>query len=266
MRAIPGFAIVALAAAVAAAAPPAARPSSRAGALAPAPFTVGGDVALHSLMALADGHLQKVSDVLRLLAATDRARTADWERIRAPLAEAATMTVPAVFWFARSDGEYWTAPLGRAEGNIADRTYFPRLLAGKSVLGDLVVSKSTNRNTAIVAVPIRNREDKVVGALGASVYLDKLGELVRREMGDLPPEAVFFAIDARPMGAIHSDPSLIFTDPMKLGDETMRGAFRQILSSDEGAVSYAFRGRPRTLLYRKSEVTGWWYAFGVSRP
>jgi hypothetical protein len=263
MRRIFRFATIVLLAAVCGV-PPAAGSPSRSGAPAPAPFTVAGDVALHSFMALSDGHLQKISDVLRLLAATDRARAADWERIRAPLTEAGKMVVPAVLWFALPNGEYWTAPLGRAEGNISDRAYFPRLLAGKSVLGDLVVSKSTSRNTAIVAVPIRGASDRVVGALGASVYLDKLGETVRREMGGLAPGEVFFAIDAGPRGAIHSDPSMIFTDPMALGDEKMRAAFRQILSGDRGTVSYTFRGQPRTMLYEKSAVTGWWYAFGVS--
>ena len=49
-----------------------------------------------------------------------------------------------------------------------------------------------------------------------------------------------------------------------LGDEGMRRAFTKILSSDEGVVRYTFRGRERTMLYRKSPVTGWWYAFGTS--
>ena len=240
------------------AAPPPAPPRPEAS------FTVGGRVALHAFMALADGHLQKTADVLRLLASTDRVRSGDWERIRRPLAEAGEMTVPAVLWFARPDGEYWTAPLGRAPGNISDRPYFSRLMAGGTVLGELVVSRSTSRNTAIVAVPVRGAREAVIGALGASVYLDKLGEIVRREMGDLEPGMVFFAIDGKPMGAIHSDPALIFTDPMKLGDEAMRRAFARILSSDEGTVTYTFRGRSRTMLYRKSAVTGWWYALGVS--
>jgi hypothetical protein len=30
-------------------------------------------------------------------------------------------------------------------------------------------------------------------------------------------------------------------------------------------VTYSFRGRERTMLYRRSPVTGWWYAFGATR-
>lgn len=230
-----------------------------------APFTVDGQVALHSFMALSDGHLQELADMLRLLAATDDARSGTWERIREPLAGVSAMTVPAVLWFAEPKGAYWTLHEGRAAGNLSDRPYFPRVLGGTAVIGDLVVSRSTNRNTAVVAVPVRRDDQGVVGVLGASVHLDSLGAIVRREMGGLEGGFLFFSIDSKPMGAIHSDPSLIFTEPMQLGDEAMRRAFQEILSRTEGTVTYTFRGAPRTMIYRKSPVTGWWYAVGVAR-
>lgn len=230
-----------------------------------AAFTVDGQVALHSFMALSDAHMKKLADLLQLLATTDDARSGDWERIRGRLDGMTSMTVPAVLWFARPDGSYWTMAEGRAAGKLSDRAYFPRVLGGQTVLGDLVVSRSTSRNTAIVAVPVRGRADAVVGVLGASVHLDRLGALIRQEMGGLEGDLLFFAIDSTPKGALHSDPAMIFTEPMRLGDEGMRKAFTEMLSSAEGTVTYTFRDRPRTVLYRKSPVTGWWYALGVLR-
>jgi uncharacterized protein with GYD domain len=62
------------------------------------------------------------------------------------------------------------------------------------------------------------------------------------------------------------DPSLIFVDPYKLGEE-VRKAFTEMRSRREGVVTYTFRNRQRTVLYRKSPVTGWWYGFGsVQNP
>lgn len=226
------------------------------------PFTVDGRLALHSLMSLGDGHLQEMADFLSLIAGTEAARSADWERIRAPLAEAAERNVPAVLWFAVPDGGYWTLEEGRA-GDLSDRPYFPRVLAGETVIGELVVSRSTHRNTAIVAVPVRGPDDAVVGVLGSSIQLDSLSVLMRREMGGLDPGLVFFAIDSEPLGAVHSDPAMVFTEPMELGDEGMRNAFTQILAGEEGVVTYTFRESRRTVLYRKSSVSGWWYGFGV---
>ena len=229
-------------------------------------FTVDGQAALHALMSLSDAHLQKLADVLTILATTDAVRSGEWERIRAPLAQAARMNVAAAHWFARPDGSYWTLEQGRATGSLADRAYFPRALAGRTVIGELVVSRSTNRNTAVVAVPVRGRDDAVVGVLGSSVHLDSLGALLRREMGGLERRLLFFAIDSQPLGALNSDPALIFTEPMSLGDEGMRQAFTRILATGEGAVTYDFRGSRRTVLYRRSPVTRWWYGFGVLRP
>lgn len=226
-------------------------------------FTVDGQVALHSFMSLSDAHLNHLADLLHLLAATDAARSGDWQRIRGPLGEVATMSVPAVLWYARLNGDYWTVQQGRVAGNLTDRAYFPKVLRGQTVLGDLVVSHSTSRNTAIVAVPVRGRGNAVTGVLGASVHLDSLGGLIRRELGGLEERLIFFAIDSVPRGALNSDPNLIFTEPMKLGDENMRAAFTEILTQNEGTVIYNFRGHRRTVLYRKSPVTGWWYAFGA---
>lgn len=71
-----------------------AQPASSRRATAPS-FTVNGQVALHAFTSLSDAHLAKMADVLTLLAATDASRSARWERIRAPLAEASRMNVPA---------------------------------------------------------------------------------------------------------------------------------------------------------------------------
>jgi hypothetical protein len=227
--------------------------------------TVDGHVALHSFVALSDAHLQKLADAMRMLATTDAARSADWQRIGAPLAEVARMNVPAVNWFARPDGSYWSVQEGRATANLSDRPYWPRLMAGQTVIGDLVASRATGKSSAIVAVPVRGAEGLIVGVLGSSVYLDSLSLRIEREM-QLEPDHLFFSLDAEPLVGLNSNPQIIFLRPLEEGDPELATAMRQILSREEGVVSYRFRGAPRTVLYRKSLVTGWWYGFGVLQP
>lgn len=220
-------------------------------------FTVDGQIALHSLMSISDAHLQQLADILKILATTDAVRSGDWERIHAPLAEAARMNVPAVYWFAQPDGAYWTLDKGRVTAKLSDREYFPRLLAGQAVIGQLEVSRSTNCNTAIVAAPIHGPKNSVVGALGCSVHLDSLSELIRSEMGGLEDAMLFYSIDVRPLVALNSEPKIIFIEPMKLKDEGLHHPFSEMLSGKEGVVKYTFQGIWRTVLYHKSSVTGW---------
>jgi hypothetical protein len=172
------------------------------------------------------------------------------------------MNVPAVYWFSRPDGTYWTLDQGRASAKLSDREYFPHVLAGQTVIGELVVSLSTNRNTAIVAVPVHGQNNSIVGVLGCSVYLDSLSALIRNEMGGLDDGLFFYSFDAKPLVALHADPTIIFIEPMKQEDEGLQQAFREMLSGREGKVRYVFRGVPRTVLYCTSPVTGWWYGLG----
>lgn len=228
----------------------------------PAPgFSVDGRVALGSLMALADGHLVKLADSMHLLAATPEAQSADWGKLHEPLARVGALNVAALNWFALPDGSYWSVQEGKAAGNLARRAYFPRVLAGETVIGELVASTATGRSAAIVAVPVPGMDGRITGVLGASVYLDRLSAQLEREM-DLDDTMIFFSFDAQPLVGLDWDPGLIFIDPTRLGQEDLSRAFQDMLARTEGVSSYRFRGKHRTVLFRRSPVTGWWYAFG----
>ena len=227
----------------------------------PQDFAVDGHVALASLVALSDGHLQQIANHFQVLAATEDARSADWQRVNSRLAAVEQVNVSGLFWFALADGSYWSVDQGPAAGNLAVREYWPRLMAGQVVLGDLVASKATGKSSAIVAVPVRDEHGSVVSVLGASVYLDSLSLLLKREI-DLQPNQIFFSVDATPIGALQDDPAQIFLDPYDLGEPELEAAIREMLAGSEGVVNYSFRGKRRTVLYRKSLVSGWWYAFG----
>jgi hypothetical protein len=226
------------------------------------PLSVSAEVALSSLIALSDGHLQKMADSLHLLASGDAARAQDWERLEAQLAEVAERNVDALNWFALPDGSYWSVQHGPEAGNLAIRGYFPRVLAGETIVGDLVVSRATGEPVAIVAVPVFGTEGTIVGVLGASVYLDRLSERLDREMG-LGDTEIFFSFDESPLVALVWDPQLVFLEPMQAGEPDLARAFAEMLEREAGTVRYTFRDTARTVVYRRSEVTGWWYAFGI---
>ena len=181
-------------------------------------MTVDGRIALAALIALGDGHLQHLAKALQLLATSEAARSGDWEQIKGPLGEVGQRHIPGLNWFALPDGSYWSVQEGRATGNLATRPYFPRVLAGNPVLGELVVSHATGKSVAIIAVPIIRPDHAVIGVLGSSVYLDQLSTRLQEELGlaDLP---IFYAFDATPLLALVYDADLIFPDPAQLGED-----------------------------------------------
>ncbi len=223
-------------------------------------FTVDGKVALASLVAIGDGHMVKIADEFTSMATREEIVAGDWEKIKELLKTTAAHNVPALMWFALPSGEYWTVEKDRMEANLISRPYFNRVLAGETVIGDLVVGKSTGKNVAIVAVPVF-KEKEVVGVLGCSVYLDKLSDQIKHEMA-LPPNMIFYSFNSKPIMALDWDQRLIFKDPKNLGEEVDR-AFTEMLKHEQGTVTYNFRGKTRTVLYKKSPITNWWYAIGM---
>lgn len=225
-------------------------------------ITIDGRIALASLVTITDGHLLKMRNEFQAIAARQEVVAGDWKKIKPLLKRIGDRTVPASLWFALPSGKYWTVDKDLEKANLKDRPYFPRLLAGKPVVGALVVGRSSGRNAAIVAVPVL-RNNQVVGALGASIFLDRLSALVREEM-ELPADTIFFSFDAEPLLALVWDPGLIFNRPKELGPEVDE-AFREMLTKEQGMVTYTFRGKTRDVLFKKSKITDWWYVLGRVR-
>jgi hypothetical protein len=224
---------------------------------------VDGSIALASLVSLAEGHLRAVSDSLGALAATPTAQSADWSAISGPLAAVAKMNVAGVYFFATSDGTYWTTASGRQPVTVADRAYFKAALAGHVTMGELVRSKSTGKEVATIAVPVVGANGKVVGVLGAAVFLDALSALLVREM-HLGTGVAFFAVNEKIVIALHSDPTNIFLEPSKMSPE-LDAVGRKMIENDSGVQTYTYRGKLRTMLFTRSALTGWRFGFGVVR-
>ena len=229
-----------------------------------AAFGVNANVALTSLMSLSDGHMLDVQNWLHVIAESDVAQTGKWPAIERLLAQAASANVRAVWGYARTDGSFYTLGGGQQRVKLNDRAFFKRAMQGETTIGDLLISKSTGEPVATVAVPIFGDGKQIVGLLGASVYLKDLSETIRREMG-LGPNDLFFSIDSSGVVGINGNPSLILLEPRSVNDELNR-SFTRILGQTEGSETYAFQGKKRTVVFRKSDITGWWYAFGKLLP
>jgi methyl-accepting chemotaxis protein len=226
-------------------------------------LSVDAKVALNGYTALVEAHLQGVLTALETLASTQEARSADWKRIQEPLAQLARgVTTHAAVWFVRPDGAYFTVAGGLADQSLKDRAYFPGLMAGQAVEGDLVVSKATGKKSIIIATPVK-KAGKVIGALGVSIATEKLAGWVDDKM-ELPQEVVFYALDARGRTALHRETALMFEFPSEMGSESLHDAVQQMLSKPDGTVQYTFRGAQKTAIFERSKATGWVFVLGFA--
>jgi len=226
-------------------------------------LTIDGRIGVSAAIALADGHIQSMVHSLQLLAMTEEVRSAKWEGMRGLLTRLKEVQIPAVVFFALPDGSYYTVEKGKTDQNIKDRAYFPRVMAGGVAIGDLVVSRSTGKKVMVAAVPVKSG-GKVIGVLGVSVHLDKLSELLAREL-QLPPNIVLYAIDGKQgTTALHSVTRLIFEDPARQKSETLSRAVKEMLSKEEGIVTYEFEGKRKKAYFKTSPLTGWRFALAVT--
>lgn len=146
---------------------------------------------------LADHRLGDVSIMLLTLRETSDVKSLDWDTMLPVLATLQAHLPESLVWFALPDGSYYTIEGGLMEQSLADRDYFPRLLAGEEVLGDVVVGKSSGKRSVIIAEPVYH-DGQVAGVLGVSLFLDRLIEQLEED-AQWPDDAGLRILDATGM-------------------------------------------------------------------
>ena len=214
--------------------------------------------ALSALSALADCRIEGMADALAVAAQAQYTQSLEWDKIKPLLAIIQKRFGPANVWFARPDGSYFTVDKGLTDKNLKDRVYFPKVMAGETSVGELVVSRATGGNTVITAVPVM-KDGKAVGMLGASIYLEKLAQQLKKA-SPLPAGVVFYALDSKGQIALHAQEGLIFQEATQLGSPTLTEAIKQMQANREGVVAYEFAGGRQKALFQTSAVTGWKFA------
>jgi hypothetical protein len=224
-----------------------------------APVKLEPEVALGALMGLVEEHLEGILRTEKVIAATTEAKSASWDAVR-PLLDSFSQELPtdATVWFMMTDGSYYsTAKGGLTDQNLRDRAYFPKLMAGQDVLGELVISKSTGQRSIIVAAPVV-ASGTLVAAVGVSVDAVKLAEVLNSSMM-LPESAYFYALDSNTKIALHRYQARMFQTVAEVGDESLGDAFKAVMGKERGVFDYSLNGKKMTSIFRKSPALGWYF-------
>lgn len=168
------------------------------------------EMGVAGVAALTDSHIENCVNTLEVLATTEEVKSGDWEIMLPLLTKADEVMVPGPKWFGLPDGSYYVAGMGKTDKNIADRAYFPVVMSGSNTYSELVVSRSTGEKVLVVAVPVI-KEGEVVGALGISVFLEDLSDIISEQL-KLSDDIVFYAVTAEKQVALHTDTEMILED------------------------------------------------------
>jgi hypothetical protein len=215
---------------------------------------------LSALTGLVDENLAQVRHTLELLAQCAEVRSGQWDKMQGLIQAAPLPSLPQVVWFALPDGTYYTSEKGLVSQKLNDRSYFPMLMAGQRVMGDLVVSKSTGKKSIIIAVPVQ-RGGTVIGGVGASIFVDDLSQALNSVL-KTPDDLVFYGLSPGGLTVFHRDPKLDFVDPREQKSETLKEAAEMILAEKSGEVTYEYSGTTRRMFFTTSLLTGWRIVLG----
>lgn len=213
---------------------------------------------LSAFEAFTDLRISTVQQNLQILAATSEVKSLKWEKMAELLGEYQKSDEGLAVWFMQPDGSYYTVSQGLVNATLSDRSYFPDLVSGKPITGALVISKSTGQRSAIIAKPIMEN-NKMVGAVGASLFLDRLAIQVDSSLA-LRPDASFFALAPDGLTTLHRKIDRHFLDPRELESETLKTAVNAMLENPAGEITYEYDNVTKTALYKTSPLTGWKFA------
>jgi hypothetical protein len=210
---------------------------------------------LSAFVSYTDLRMRSVQQSLELLAATAEVKSGKWEAMKGLLEVCQKSDGKLIVWYVLPDGTYYTVDKGLMDVKLSDRSYFADLMAGKKITGSLVVSKSTGQRSAVIAVPIEEG-GKVVGAIGISLFLDRLSEDIGAALR-LRPDVAFFALAPNGQTTLHTKTDRHFLDPRELGSETLKTAVNEMLSKEAGESTYFFDNVTKQVIYRTSPLTQW---------
>ncbi len=223
-------------------------------------FSADAQAALGAYRGLVEQHIAGIRHTLRVIADSAEAKSGSWEQCGPLLKKLSNdLTTDATAWFVMPDGSYSaTESGGETDQNLKDRHYFPTLMSGKEVFGDLVISKSTGHRSVIVAVPVVVN-GKTIGGVGVSLRVRLLSQLVDSYM-PLPGNSYFYALERDTRIVIHRKADRMFQTPTDVGDEALGEEFKKLLAERKvGHFEYALQEKKMAAIFELSPDLGWYF-------
>lgn len=225
----------------------------------PGGFYLDAHSAMGVTASLIEQYLQHALTSLRLIAAAPTTRSGIWPEIR-PAMVTLCQAIPGAALYIESDGNYYSVERGYTGLNLSDRDYFEDLFNGKEIHGSLIYSRSTGKQSVLMAVPVIE-DGEVTGAVALSIFLDDFQQQISESLA-LPEGFLWYVIDENASTVLHPRSDYVFMNPAEQGSPSLRLAIEDILAAREGYTSYVFAGRNTHILFTSLGFNNWRLIFG----
>lgn len=187
-------------------------------------------------------------------------KTMDWRDIY-PYLKRETDENKSVYNFlfiADKNGKYHTVT-GGLSGSIFGREYFKKVMEGSTVVSEPLISKTGNQRVIVVASPIKDNNDEIIGLVGGTINLIRLYDFIER-FNTNNPSFEFFIINKEGFMITHKDKSMIMTtniNEQSLGVKT-NNDFTDILVNKEGVIGRNFKATDKIYYFSEIPNTDGW--------
>lgn len=209
-----------------------------------------------------DGKLEKWKTQLEILAATDIVKNLDYVQFKQYIASRNDIFKEyEMFLIADKTGAY-KATAG-SDGNISDREYFPRVMSGEFTISEPVMSKATGKPIIVIAAPVKNSNNDVIGIVAGTMELTGLSEMVSSEKFGKTGYAYMVAKDG--LLIAHPDKSKIFKENIITGDnQSLAETAKKAINGEDGVGYYTYNGVERISAYQHLKTAGWGIIASIS--
>ncbi|GAA0735154.1 methyl-accepting chemotaxis protein [Clostridium oceanicum] len=153
--------------------------------------------------------------------------------------------------------------------NISDREYFKKCLNGNAAVSDPISSKADNSMIITFAVPVKDNNDKVIGALLGIEYGMTLSNMVKDiSYGD---KSLTFMINKEGKTIADKDKQLVLSGNNILNqsksDKSLKElgkVYERMIAGETGVGDYEYKGVEKYLGFTKVNLTGW--SIGITAP
>ncbi|MDX9870106.1 MAG: hypothetical protein RBS92_05200 [Candidatus Cloacimonadales bacterium] len=195
-------------------------------------------------------------EAIQVIANIPDVKKANWAIIKGYLLPLENK-LPATFFFAQPNGDYYTLENGFTNINIAGKEYFNSCLTTRNTVSAITdYNRITGEKNLIYVVPIVVK-NKVTGMIGFAIDLEKYSQEFDKLL-NLPKNFIWFAVDAKGTNILNTSSEMIFQNILTDATDSMKTQFPYVFNNNQGAILFEYENIQREALFHKIESLNWW--------